>query len=429
MRYWGVYGLILSLAMLAGCRPDPVAEIKPTAQTLAGDSIPSIEIGPDDWPWWRGPTLDNHATGPTPPLIWSEMENLRWKVKIPGDGHSSPIVVGDKVFVTYADAARQRKALLAVDRESGEILWDTEIHKGGFMTAHSKNSQASSTPASDGHQVYVAFMAHGGIQVTAVDFEGDLQWQKEAGPFASQHGYGSSLVLYESTVIVAGDSSGPGFLAALRRDNGDFVWRVSRPQSPSYGTPIVATVAGRPQLFLSGQGQTRSYDPRTGEVLWYCDGPATTTANTVAFHDDYVFATGGYPQNGILCIQADGEGDVTTTHVKWKTRDRLYVPTPLIHSGKLWAAGDSGIGVSFDLETGDAAPKKRLGGSFSASLTLSGNHMFVPDESGSMRVFELGDSFKEVANNKLSGNGFASPVICGGRLYSRTSTHLYCIGE
>ncbi|GAA4429793.1 PQQ-binding-like beta-propeller repeat protein [Bremerella cremea] len=424
MRYGWIW--ILAVALLPGCRQDPVEEIRAPEGSQTSDAEP-ISLPPHSWPWWRGEQRDGVAHGETVQFDWTSQPNVLWGAKIQGLGHSTPIVIGDKVLITTADEKLESKSLICYEASSGKVLWTTNIHQGGFMRIHQKNSQASTTPASDGKYVFTAFIVKDSLYVTAVDLKGQVVWQKEAGPFRSQHGYGSSPIVYGSLVIVLGDSDGPGFLAALRRDTGDIVWRVSRANEPSYGTPILAEIAGKPQIIVGGTGTTSSYDPETGELIWSTRGTARTTANTPAVAGDLVISTGGYPQNGSQAIQGDGEGDVTDSHIQWEARERIYVPSPVVYDGKLYAINDDGIGICYDLATGERLARKRIGGNFSASLTIYGDQMLAPDESGVMHVFHADPEFTEIAQFRLEGTGFASPVFSDGRLFWRTSTHLYCL--
>lgn len=196
-----------------------------------------------------------------------------------------------------------------------------------------------------------------------------------------------------------------------------------RGNRPSYSTPVIANVAGRSQLLISGQDQVTSYDPATGALLWKTDGPASTTANTMAWNDELVFASGGYPQNGVMAIRAE------TGEVVWKNDERGYVPSPLAMDDRLLVVQDAGIALCLDAESGKTLWKQRLGGNFSASPTLVGEHVFITDETGRTIVFKVTPKFEKVAENDLEDGGFASPVICGGRLYLRTSQYLYCIAE
>ncbi|MBA2113288.1 outer membrane protein assembly factor BamB family protein [Bremerella alba] len=413
-------------ALLLGCRQEPVDEIR-APQGEAAQAADPVSLPPGSWPWWRGEDRDGIAHHEIADFQWSSQPNVVWSAKIQGLGHSTPIIVGDKVFLTTADAKQETKSLICFETVMGKPVWTTTVHQGGFMRTHQKNSQASATPASDGNYIFTAYVVKDSLYVTAVDMKGQIVWQKEAGPFQSQHGYGSSPIIYESFVIVLSDSNGPGFLAALRRDTGDIAWRVGRSTEPSYGTPILAEIDGKQQILVGGTGSTSAYDPQNGDLLWSVDGPAKTTANTPAVAGDLVISTGGYPQNGSIAVRVGASEEEGREEIVWEARERIYVPSPLVHDGKIYAVNDDGIGLCYDAQTGERLSRKRIGGNFSSSLTLYGKHMLVPDEDGTMHVFEATPDFNSVGEFRLEGSGFASPVFAGGKLYWRTSTHLFCL--
>ncbi len=422
-------GVILIGAACAGCAR-PVDEILPTASSPAA-SEPAPQPAPGDWPWWRGTLVDGKGTGNSPPVNWSETENVQWKVAVPGRGHASPIVWGNLVFVATADDRAQTQSLVCLDLTTGRPQWTREIHRGGFVSINEKNSHASATPVCDGQRIYVAILVQDALWVSAVGPDGKIQWQTAAGPFQSRHGYGSSPAVFGSLVIVCGDNEKSGFLAALDRATGKIVWRVRRPNASSYATPIVAQVAGRPQLLLSGAGIVASHDPATGRRLWHCQGPAETTANTAAYDESHVYASGGYPDKEIMCIRADatGDADVSDSHVVWRSRQGVaYVPSPLLHNGLLFVMSDNGVLSCFDAKTGHVVWKERLEGNFSSSPILAGHILFVSNETGTTYVLRAAPQFKLTAANELDDGGLASPVACDGRLLLRGSHSLYCIG-
>lgn len=414
-----------------GVRQPEVVEVITAPEGVTWEDLPPVEPGPDDWPWWRGPTLDNKAPQPqNPPVRWSKTENVLWKTAVPGRGHGSPTVWGDRVFLATADERAQVQYLLAYDRSTGQRLWQTEIHRGGFMWRNPKNSHASATPACDGRRVYIPFMVQGGIWLTAVDLQGTIVWQTKVGPFTSEHGYGASPVLYKSLLIVAGDNPGSGFLAAVHRQTGEIAWRIRRTNMGTFSSPTVGHVSGRDQLLVSGADKVSSYDPNTGKLLWYCDGPTRVTAATIAFSNELIYATGGHPAKVMLCLRADGSDDVTDTRVAWRIeRDASYVPSPLLHEGLLYMVNDGGLLMCFEAETGRQLWREQLDGQFSASPVLAGGNIYVPNEDGLMYVFKPGRDFQLVATNDLGDGGFASPVICGDRIYLRTLRFLYCLGN
>ena len=396
----------------------------------AAQAVVGVELNEGDWPWWRGPQLDGKSTGDPVPTEWDEQKNVIWKVAVPGQGHSSPIVCGQAIFLTTADENAKKISMLAVDRTSGRKLWQTPLYQGELMTRHSKNSHASATAACDGRRLYVSFIAKDSLNVAAIDVDGKVAWQKAVDPFVSQHGYGASPVLYKSLVIVSGDHSGPGHLIALDRTTGNVVWRTNRGKLASYSTPIIGRLAGRSQVLLSGCDMVAGYDPDTGSELWRVKGPTDITACTMAFGDDIAYASGGFPGKGILAIRADGSGDVTDTHVVWQaTAGVTYVPSPLYDDGRLYMVSDQGIAQAFDGRSGKVLWKHRLGGNFTASPVLAGGNLYVANEEGSTFVFAAGPKFKQLAENKLPEAQFATMAICGGRIYLRTVHHLYAIGK
>jgi outer membrane protein assembly factor BamB len=415
--------IIVSLGLAAtGCGGKPVETIA-ARDAGAAESLPALEVSDDDWPWWRGPDGNNHARGSAPPTTWSETENVIWQAVVPGRGHASPCIWGDAVYLATADEEQETQSLLAYARDTGKLRWTCEVHRDGFMHAHQKNSQASPTPACDGERVFTAFLSQGGLWVTAVDRNGKVAWQTLAGPFSSQHGYGSSPVIYKSLVIVSGDNLGQGYLAAIHRESGQIAWRTGRDNGPNYGTPVLAHTGGRQQLLLSGQSKVRSYDPGNGKENWTSPGPAEITANTVAWNDELIYAGGGYPETAVMAIRADG------SEVVWQKDFKAYVPSPLAVGDRLFVVQDNGVARCMNAKTGEEIWTKRLGGDFTASPTLAGNLIFVPDEDGVMHVFKAADRYDPVATNRLGESAFASPVICGGRLYLRTGDRLYCIGS
>ena len=392
--------------------------------------------GPTDWPGWRGIGGTNVSAESRPPLSWSANDNTAWQVTLPGRGHASPSLWGDQIFVTTAEARRQTLSLFSFDRESGRSLWQSELHHGDLPSGHAKNSSASPSPTCDGQFVFVASAVNGSVWVTAVDLAGRIAWQTAAGPFQAKWGYGSSPTLYKSLVIVAVDNKGAAFnrlratsyLAALHRQTGEIVWRIERPPGDSFGTPIVAHVAGRNQLVIAGKGLVASYDPATGETLWTCRWSAERAANTVAFDDEHVFATARTPQKELLCIRADGQGEVSGTHVVWREKQLASeVPSPVVYENWLYLLTDDGILACLDAATGKLAWKQRLSGQFSASPLIAGDRVYCCNEEGITFVVTLGASGEVVAENTLIEGQFASPIASGNRLYLRTLNGLHCV--
>ena len=426
------------VALLSGCAPPIVGEEPPVKlaevippEGTTWDSLPPVRPAADDWPCWRGLAGDNIAIEPQdPPLHWSSEANVLWKADVPGRGHGSPTLWGDRIFIPTSDEKMETQSLLCYGRRTGKLLWQTEIHRGGFMHSHPKGSHASSTAACDGSHVFITFMIQEWIWLTSLDFDGKIVWQKKLLPFKSFHGYAPSPLLYKSLVIVPGDNPGYNYMAAVRRDTGDLAWLIHRTDYQSFASPIVGHVCGRDQLLVNGPLEVSSYDPNTGRRLWHCDGPSKEAAATVAFGKDLVYASAGYPAKNLLCIRADDSGDVTRTHLVWQMKNKAsFVPSPLLHEGLLYLVNDGGEFMCMEAGTGKTVWKDRLDGGFSASPVLAGGNLFVPNEDGVTYVVKAGRSFRIVATNDLADGGFATPVICGSRIYLRTLHRLYCIGK
>ncbi len=271
-------------------------------------------------------------------------------------------------------------------------------------------------------------MAEKGLYATAVDLQGNIVWQERLHDYPSKHGYGSSPVLYKSLVIVAGEPRGPGYLVALERTSGKVVWRKRRFQSDSYGTPVIAQIGGRDQLLLSGQGEIISYDPASGRPWWNCSGISSITANTMVWHDDLVLGSTGYPDNVLMCVRADGSGDVTASHIVWQKNYRMYVPSAVVVDNLFLIVRDDGVALALQPESGKKVWEKRLGGNFSASPTAAGQQVFVPNEEGRLYVLTAQAPFRVVATHDLEEAVFASPVICNRQLFLRGEKSLYCFG-
>lgn len=423
---------ILLISSAIGCsRKDPLEIVA----TKPGLSM-SIPFALEDWTVWRGPNGDGKALAvPGLPIQWSETENVVWKAPVPGRGHSSPIVVGQRVFLTTADEDKQQQSVLAFDRETGvQNGWKTDVHTGGFCRMHAKNSQASATLACDTERLFAVFLNSDALWMTALDLEGKILWQTKLGPFQSEHGYGSSPVLWGNLVIACGDNIANAYLVAVDRESGEIVWRTTRERETgeseqehgNYATPIVRNVAGLDCLFLAGFHHVRAYEPGSGVELWSCEGPAQVAANGVATEGDLVLASAGYPQHEVLCVRGDGSKEVLWRH----EGDESYVPTPILHKGLAYLPNDNGVLVCLKLESGEVVYKKRLGGNFTASAVLSGDRLYLMNEDGVCFVVRTGETFERLAQNELaSPGGMATPTIAGGRIYLRTNDSLYCIGE
>ena len=392
---------------------------------------------PGDWPWWRGTDQSNTTAHESPPVQWSPGDSSSgWVVPISGRGRAALCTWGEQLFLPTADAGRGALAMVCLDHGTGRLLWQAELHRDGLTPLPSHSSQASTTPACDGQHVFMACAVNGSLWVTAVDLSGRIAWQREAGPYFSKWGYSSSPTIHKSLVIVAADNKGArinrlvgsSYLAALHRQTGEIVWRIHRPVADSFGTPVVAHVAGRDQLLMAGRGKVCSYDPLTGESLWTCQWSADRVVNSVAFDDRHVYASARQPHPELVCIRADGSGDVTGTHVVWRgNKSAGEIPSPVVHDGRLYTVTDDGVLACLESGTGQTLWKRRLGGTISSSPVIAGQHLYCGNEEGTVFVVRLGGRGELIAEIPLGEGLFASPVISRNRLYLRTLGSLRCV--
>ena len=400
--------------------------------TLSSDTVGDfpIAISQDDWPWWRGPDSNNHSNMGQPPLKWSNTDGVVWKVAIPGRGHASPCIVGKRIFISRADEESEIQFLVCYDRASGKRLWRTDLKRGGFMQPNMKNSHASATPACDGRYVYVPLMNGGDMWVIAVDMHGGLVWEHRIGEYKNSIGYAPSPVLFENLVVVASDNEADSVLVGLERATGRVVWQTDRPSVPNAASPVVAHVAGRSQILINGAYLMASYDPMTGRMLWHVNHATEVAACTAVWSDAHVISSGNHPVQDMLCVRADGQGDVTETHVTWRDhKANTYVPSPVVSGQLVFVVIDSGVAYCRHLESGKVLWKQRLSGAFSASPVLADGHLYVTDEKGTTFVVNAEEEFQLIAKNKIPEPTFATLAICGTRIYLRTLHHLYCISR
>jgi hypothetical protein len=374
-----------------------------------------------------------------------------WKTEIPGEGHASPIVWGDRVFTVAAlvkngDRAPDRKAgnsptqeaeirdrvLVCLDRGTGKILWQRTVLSAPLEGKHRLNSWASSTPAADGELIYVSFLDRKEMVVAAYDFDGNQRWRVRPGEFKSVHGFCSSPVIYKDKLIVNGDHDGDAYIVALDRATGKTIWKTDREnKTRSYCVPIIRELDGRMQLLLSGSKCVASYDPDTGERHWIIDGPTEQFVASLVVNKGLVFVTGGYPDHHLLAICPTGRdnANVTDTHIAWRdTKGVSYVPSPIAVGDYFLVVSDDGIASCLDAATGKRLWMQRLGEHHSASLVCAGELVYFLSDSGVTRVVKAGPSFEVVAENKLGENCYSSPAISDGQIFIRAEKHLYCIG-
>jgi len=415
---------------------------------VAGIVIASF-VRADNWPGWRGPTGDGVSRAVNVPVHWEgkSLEQVAWKIAVPGSGHASPIVWRDRLFLVSCNNDTQERALTCYDCVSGKQIWQRVVLKSPLESKHALNSFASSTPVTDGKFVFVSFLevdghtvpapnvgtprpiTPGRMVIAAYDFAGNQQWLVKPGDFVSAHGYCASPVLFENFVIVNGDHDGDSYIVALNKSDGTIVWRTPRRyQTRSYVTPIIREIAGRTQLVFSGSKSIVSLNPRDGSCHWSIEGPTEQFVASMIYDGNLFFMAAGFPTYHVLGIRPDGQGDVSDTHVVWHAKNAAcYVPSPVVIDGYVLVADDRGTANCFAADSGKRLWQERLGKHYSASLVTAGGFVYFTADDGITKVVRPGPRLEVVAENSLGEFCFSSPAIANGCLFIRGENHLFCI--
>ena len=400
-------------------------------------ALSTTTLRSDDWPWWRGPERNGVAApDANPPREFGLDRAVRWSTPIPGRGHGSACVAGERVYLATADEDKQVQAMHAFDRTTGKLLWSTVLHEQGLgQKINKKASWASGTPACDGERIFINFLSGDAATTSALDLDGKILWQTKIADYVAHQGYGSSPAIHGDLVIVSADNKGPagGAVCGLDRRTGTVVWRHARAALPNYPSPIILEAAGKKQLFLTGTDKVTSLDPDTGKLNWEIDGATTECVTSTPTDGTHIFSSGGYPKSHVAAIAADGSGRIV-----WETNDRVYVPSMLVKDGFLYATMDGGVALCLEAATGKEQWKGRLGGNFSASPVLVGDVIHAVSESGDYFLFKADPAkFEVLAKHKVGDETLASPSICGDAIYLRVATfegtkrneRLVCFGE
>jgi outer membrane protein assembly factor BamB len=410
----------------------------------------------DSWPQWRGPLGTGFAPAADPPIEWSEEKNVRWKLPLQGQGHSTPVVWGEDVFVTSAkpsgEALEPRHdtahgahdgvpvthyhdfTVIAIRRSTGEIKWHKTVHRefpheGGHFTA----SLASNSPVTDGEHVFAFFGSRG---LYCLDLNGELRWQTDLGEMQTKHahGEGSSPALHGETLVINWDHEGQSFIVAFDKRTGEQRWKTLRDEVTSWATPIIVDYSGRPQVVASGTDRVRGYDLETGEVIWECGELSANVVASPVFADGIVYAGSSYEKRVMLAIDLKGaSGDLTGTgHVLWRrVRGAPYVPSPLLFDGSLYFLRHyQGILTRADPKTGeDQGGPFRLEGILNvyASPVAVADRIYVTDLDGKTLVLSHEEKPVVLAYNALEDNFSASAAIAGKDLFLRGHENLYCL--
>jgi outer membrane protein assembly factor BamB len=423
---------------------------------LAGLLITIALLNADgDWARWRGPNDDGMARGDAP-MLWSDNKNIAWRAAIPGRGHSSPVIWGDRIFLTTAIPtasqadARPREGrgtggaaahvehkfvVLCLDRHTGKTVWERTArvatpHEGYHFRY---GSFASNTPVIDGKHLYVSFGSRG---VYCYTLDGRLVWEKPFPPMRMRLGYGEGapVVVDGDTLYLKFDQEQDSYMVALDKRNGKELWRVQRDELSTWSPPLVVTHNGRKQVVVGGR-RARSYDPATGKLIWECAGLGTNSIPAPVIFGGIVYIMTGHREPNLLAIRLGRQGDLSGTDaVVWShNRGNSYTCSPVLHDNKLYFVTDSGMLTCLDARTGAAYyQQQRLPKPYNlkASLVGANGKLYLATEEGDVVIVRMGEKYEVLAINTLTDQTFiASPAIAGGCLYLRSLDSLYCIRE
>jgi len=413
----------------------------------------------DDWPQWRGPTLDGVSHCTNLPTEWSENKNVVWKVPLPSWSAATPIVVSDRVFVMspsqvtpgtadddHRNAGGPEILLLCFRRSDGRRLWQRRLDDGNIL--YRKNNMASPSPVTDGTHVWALT---GTGMLTAFDMDGKRRWcrdlQEQYGAFGLKYGYASSPLLHQNMIIVqvlhGTRTTGPSYVVAFDGANGEVVWHHQRRTDAqhecpdAYTTPTISTCNGRTDLIISGADYVTGHDPRSGREIWRAGGlnPDRSSIYRICSSPvpvgDLIIAPSRVKP--LLAIRAGSTGNVTESHTVWRlTRGGPDVPTPVSNGKYLFVVNDKGFVSCVDVHSGEViwGPQRTVRGTVSASPLLANGRLYITNESAITTVLDASPEFKVLATNRLDDSyTLSTPAISRGLIFVRTSTHLYCIGS
>lgn len=409
-----------------------------TLVVVIGLSAVANRLSGQDWTRFRGPNGQGIASESDLPLKWSEDSNIAWKTPIAGQGWSSPIVSGDHVFVTTATEEGVSCRVIAIDRKSGDVRWNTEVHRQVPGPKRAQNSYATPTPVTDGTRVYAAF--YDGT-VVAVDFDGNLVWRNEDVDFHSLHGLGASPMIAGGRIVMPFDGSSPeeqrvgwkepwdqAVVLAIDKETGKTSWRGQRGLSRvGHVTPI--TIDNGQTVVSAGGDRVQAHDVATGERIWsvYSQGEGVTPSPVLG--EGLIFTSSGFEDPTIRAIRPGGRGDVTDSHIVWEQKRGVpALPSPLYVDPYLYTITRDNILYCFEASTGDVVWQERLDGNYSASPLFADGRIYITSEAGKTTVLEPGPQYQELATNDLSGKTMASIAVSQGNFFLRSGDALYCIG-
>lgn len=398
-------------------------------------AVSASEVG--DWPQFRGPTGQGHASGENLPVRWGTTENVVWKTPVPGAGWSSPVVHRNVVYLTAAllDASGNPTSLrtLAFDTASGKLRWDREVFSiVANQQKHSKNSHASPTPVAAEGRVYVHF---GHLGTAALDLSGEVVWRQGSLDYAPVHGNGGSPILVDDKLVFSCDGGRDPFIVALDKATGEIAWRTPRRTNAkrtfSFSTPLLIDLNGERQVISPGSGQVDALDPMTGGLLWHATyGEGFSVIPRPVYGHGMIFVGTGYERSFLHGIKAGGRGDVTGSNTVWIiSRSAPHTPSTLLVGDELYFVSDAGIASCVDARTGKLHWNERLGGDFSASPLFANGLIYFTNERGNTIVVRASTTFEKVAENDIGERTLASLAASGPAFYLRSEAHLHRIQQ
>ncbi|MGZ8843089.1 MAG: outer membrane protein assembly factor BamB family protein [Pyrinomonadaceae bacterium] len=433
-------------------------------------AVSSVAGFAQNWPQFRGPSASGVVEGQPSAIKWdvAKAVNVRWSIALPGLAHSSPVVWGNKIFVTTAvtsaakdetryglfgdvapvkDDPKHTWKVYALDKQTGKILWERIAYEGmPKVKRHPKSTHADSTPVTDGKYLIAMFGSHG---LYAYDLNGKLLWKQDLGVLDAgwfydpdyQWEYGSSPIIYKNMVIIQADLQKDSYVAAYNIKTGKLLWKTPREEIPGWSTPTVVEGKSRVELITNGTKAIRGYDPQTGKELWRLTPNSEITTPTPVVAHDLIYVTSGYrPVQPIYAIRLGASGDITlkdgqdsSEAIAWsKPRGGPYMPTPIVYGDVFYVCSNQGVLTAYNAKTGERLYQERLGGkggAFTASPVASDGKIYLSSEDGDVFVVKAGPKYELLATNPVGEVMMATPAISDGLVIVRGVSHLFAFGE
>lgn len=413
-------------------------KMKTSIRILAALFLAALPAFAENWPSFRGPTRQGHSGETGLPLEWSADKNIAWKTEIPGEGWSSPVVWGDRVFLTTTTDEGASCRVLALDRKDGRIVWNTEVFRQMPGNKQDKNSHATPTPVTDGEKVFAVF-SDGSF--AAVNFDGAVAWTNRDFKHYSQHGLGASPLLNGDLLIMPFDGSSRGpdtkigwqvpwdeaVILALDKATGRERWRGARGLSRiAHVSPVMV---GDELVSCAGDA-IQGFDPKTGARLWSVFSEGEGVVPSPAFGDGLIFTSSGFAKTTLRTVRPGGRGDVTATHIAWEQRKGAPTQPSLLYvKPHLYSIGDGGVATCYRAESGEVVWQERVGGSFCTAPVFADGRIYLLSEQGETTVLAPGAEFKVLVKNPLGEKCQASMAVSQGRLFIRAEKRLFAIGD